>query len=201
MPVLTARRDLIAADTMAAYATHLGIPVHDIKADVDYPMWNGTALKRPDGGEDWAHEISHWLLATPERRRLVNYGWGQDFQFPGWWPDDPGSPRRRRLLAPLPWPTAEQAPDTQEELDACVLTCAFLARLGVAGPWDLYGFYEYHGDAHQQTHRRLAADTYRTRRDVQPYVDTFAAWLRTLPLTCWPRFSRRKGLFPHPGML
>lgn len=162
------------------YTAHLGIPVHDPRSDV-YPMWDGQRLRRPDGAEDWAHELAHWLLAGPDRRQYVNYGWGQDFEFAGYDPADPEpygyGPRPD--LDRLPWAPADDAPDTHEEILASLLGFAFLVRVGCHAPYDVYGFYVYERECQGWEvvdRRRISRDTYLDRREVQPWVAAFDRW-------------------------
>lgn len=173
-----------AVALLAGYAAHLGIPVHDPPAD-EYPMWDGTALKRPVDAEDWAHEIAHWLIADPDRRRFVNYGWGHDAQFVGYEPGDPDpygfGPRPD--LDRLRWAPVDAAPDGQEEILACLLGFSMLVRVGCVPPWDPYGFveYQYHqspaGIDPSGVVKVLAPSVYADRREVQPWVAGFATWL------------------------
>lgn len=160
-----------ADELLENYAAHLGIPVHD-PAYADYPMWDGAALKRPDGTEDWAHEIAHWLLATPERRGLVNYGWGSDFQF---LIDVEALGRLDEFayLNPLPWPAADVMPGEHEEILACLLGFAILVRVGAHPPYNDYGFYELNNDNVWV----VTDNVYAERRAVQPWVDGFKTWL------------------------
>lgn len=161
------------AAVLERYAAHLGIPVWDPPFK-DYPWWNGTALRRPNMAEDWAHEIAHWLLATPEGRQLVDYGWGQDADFMGRDDEDPDK------LGPLPWPDPDSDwPPTSEEILACVLGFAFLVRVGEPAPYDCYGFYTYTympGDEPGSVIRRIEAATYAERRQVQPHVEAIDRW-------------------------
>lgn len=175
---------------LEAYAAHLGIPVHDPPPG-PYPMWNGTALKRPVTAKDWAHEIAHWLLAPPKRRLIVDYGWGQDAEFVGFHPSDPEpygyGPRPD--LDRLPWPDPKgDWPETQEEILACVLGFAFLVRAGVdaTGTYDMYGFYRYACPPpdRQEPIKSVEPSTYRERREVQPLVAAFDRWRNThLPIS------------------
>lgn len=159
-----------AVVVLERYAAHLGIPVQDPPAG-EYPMWDGRALSRPGPAEDWAHEIAHWLLATPDRRRLVDYGWGSDYQFVG----------RDYAAAPagedwglLPWPDPGDAPGEQEEVLACMLGFSFLVRLGVDATdlYEAWGFYWCDGDVW-----RLEPNVPVDRRKVQSHVVGFVRWL------------------------
>lgn len=176
-----------AIGLLEAYAVHLGIPIQALRRG-DYPMWDGSALMRPTSVEDWAHEIAHWLLASPERRRIVNYGWGQDAEFVGY---DPAEPELygfgdRPDLDRLPWPDPKAPwPETSEEVLACVLGFAFMVRAGVdaTGTYDAYGFYrhEWYWSFRWRTDdegpvKVIESNTYRERRAVQSQVAAFEAW-------------------------
>lgn len=56
-------------------AAHFGIPVHPPSARPGF-NWDGTALDADTEAYVILHEIAHFVLAPPERRRLVDFGLG-----------------------------------------------------------------------------------------------------------------------------
>jgi hypothetical protein len=73
-PTTTADQHLIS------WADRLGIPI--VLGRPTGPVWDGHqiyagVIEKPS---DLAHEIAHWVLATPEQRVLENFGLGRDWQ-------------------------------------------------------------------------------------------------------------------------
>jgi hypothetical protein len=56
-------------------AAHFGVPVHPPGARPGF-NWDGTALDADTEAYVILHEIAHFLLAPPERRRLLDFGLG-----------------------------------------------------------------------------------------------------------------------------
>jgi len=56
-------------------AEHFGIPVHPPGTRPGF-NWDGTALDGNTEAYVILHEIAHFLLAPPERRRLIDFGLG-----------------------------------------------------------------------------------------------------------------------------
>ena len=62
-------------DEALAVARHAGVPVH--LPDTDSPFnWDGAALDPDTEAYVILHEIAHFVLATPARRRLIDFGLG-----------------------------------------------------------------------------------------------------------------------------
>lgn len=165
-------------ETLDAYADHLGIPRRDpnpTEFGEGEPLWDGAAMLRLPRAEDAAHEIAHWLLASPERRGFVDYGWGWDYQWVG----------MRGLRDPSPYlrlPAAEdEYVNGHEEVQACVLGFAFLLRVGFTDVdllWDDYCLRETVWDeAMEPDGTRIEPEVLRARREVQPHVEAFTRWL------------------------
>lgn len=60
------------------YADWIGMRT-DLSGDL--PVWDGERLHigRFTDNSDLAHEMAHWLLATPEERSVPNFGLGTDW--------------------------------------------------------------------------------------------------------------------------
>ena len=56
-------------------AAHFGVPVHP-RGTCSGFNWDGTALDADTEAYVILHEIAHFLLAPPERRRLLDFGLG-----------------------------------------------------------------------------------------------------------------------------
>jgi hypothetical protein len=56
-------------------AAHFGVPVHPPGARPGF-NWDGTALDADTEAYVILHEIAHFVLAPPERRRLLDFGLG-----------------------------------------------------------------------------------------------------------------------------
>lgn len=63
--------------SIASLAWHLGIPLSSRKTG---STWNGKDLSTALAGNDSdiVHDIAHWLVAPPSRRRCPDYGLGPD---------------------------------------------------------------------------------------------------------------------------
>lgn len=146
-----------------AYAEHLGIPRGPaIEPDEDRPAWDGHTMPVWASPDDMAHELAHWILATPDERHLVDYGWGWDWQ---WFPDDYDGDERV---------------DPDAEYRACVLGFSLMVRAGFPADrmhdvWSDYGFYEHHAYDDDRPWR-LGSEAYGLRRAVQPAVAEFMEW-------------------------
>ncbi|MCW5730538.1 MAG: elongation factor P hydroxylase [Alphaproteobacteria bacterium] len=76
MTVLDARADLPAHRQQARdLARAFGIPLIDV-APSDGFSWDGHAIACRSEASVLIHEVAHWLLAPPERRRLPDFGLG-----------------------------------------------------------------------------------------------------------------------------
>jgi hypothetical protein len=73
-------------------ACRLGVPVHPPGTNSAF-NWDGTALASDTEAYVILHEIAHFLLASPERRRLVDFGLG-----PGPDTSDRGAAERAAVL-------------------------------------------------------------------------------------------------------
>jgi hypothetical protein len=60
------------------YADHLGMR-SDLAGTL--PVWDGNTLHtgRFTDNSDLAHELAHWVLATPDQRAQPNFGLGDDW--------------------------------------------------------------------------------------------------------------------------
>src|SRR5205823_8784289 len=56
-------------------AAHFGLPVHPPGARPGF-NWDGTALDGATEAYVILHEVAHFVLAPPERRRLIDFGLG-----------------------------------------------------------------------------------------------------------------------------
>jgi len=101
--------------TALALARNCGIPVHPPGARCAF-NWDGAALNGATEAYVILHEIAHFMLAPPERRRLVDFGLG-----PG--PDtiDRDTAERAALLPPLA--------RAEEEAEASLLGIVWEAKL------------------------------------------------------------------------
>jgi hypothetical protein len=99
-----------------ALARACGMPIHAAEAACRF-NWDGTALNGASEAYVILHEIAHFVLAPPARRRLVEFGLG-----PG--PDtlDRTAAQRVAVLAPL----ARE----EDEAQASLLGILWEARLG-----------------------------------------------------------------------
>jgi hypothetical protein len=69
-----------------AVARHFGVPVHPPGTCPDF-NWDGIALDGETEAYVILHEVAHFVLAPPERRRLIDFGLG------------PGPDTRERVAA------------------------------------------------------------------------------------------------------
>ena len=69
-----------------AVARHIGVPVHHPGTHPPF-NWDGTALDGDTEAYVILHEVAHFVLAPPERRRLIDFGLG------------PGPDTRERIAA------------------------------------------------------------------------------------------------------
>ena len=58
-----------------AVARHFGVPVHPPGTRPGF-NWDGTALDGATEAYVILHEVAHFVLAPPERRRLIDFGLG-----------------------------------------------------------------------------------------------------------------------------
>jgi hypothetical protein len=58
-----------------AVARHIGVPVHHPGTHPPF-NWDGTALDGDTEAYVILHEVAHFVLAPPERRRLIDFGLG-----------------------------------------------------------------------------------------------------------------------------
>lgn len=137
------------------YASHLGIRRCAPHEGDKGPLWDGEALEELEDPSDTAHELAHWILATPEQRQQLNYGWQWDWKYPGYHPEGV-------------WQRPEGG---FEEHLCCMLQFAMLARIGYRSLWEVYKAYGYIEDG------RLDEDVVPARKTAQPYVEQFALWL------------------------
>lgn len=150
------------------YADHLGIVRRPYVGESE-PLWDGHALQATnprDGVHSAAHEVAHWVLATPDQRAQVNYGWGEDWQYANIRPD--------HAYLPM-YPNGRD--DPAGEFDASVLGFAYMVRMGLDSTpiWDLYSMRT--GVPDENSVRPLDPETYASRRAVQPHVRQFVDWL------------------------
>jgi hypothetical protein len=99
-----------------AFARRYGVPVHPAGARPAF-NWDGTALDGDTEAYVILHEVAHFALARPERRRLVDFGLG-----PG--PDTRDRAAAERAVA-LPLLEREA-----EEAEASLLGILWEATLG-----------------------------------------------------------------------
>jgi hypothetical protein len=99
-----------------AVARQFGIPVHPPGARSGF-NWDGTALDGDTEAYVILHEVAHFLLAPPERRRLIDFGLG------------PGPDTRERIVAEhaAVLPLLERETD---EAEASLLGILWEAALG-----------------------------------------------------------------------
>jgi Elongation factor P hydroxylase len=103
-------------DEVLAVARRVGVPVHPPGTRSGF-NWDGVALDPDTEAYVILHEIAHFVLAPPERRRLIDFGLG------------PGPDTRDRAAAERAGivPLAERAAD---EAEASLLGILWEAALG-----------------------------------------------------------------------
>lgn len=136
------------------YAKFLGIAR---RQGVGVPLWDGQALELLDKAEDTAHEIAHWLIATPEARKLPNYGWNWDWKY-----------KERIDDGKMQLPDG----DALEHL-TCMLQLAMMLRVGDATVPEVWERYDYALNGVIEDRSWVSSG----RREVQSYVEDFALWL------------------------
>jgi hypothetical protein len=97
-------------------AAHFGVPVHPPGTRLGF-NWDGRALDSDTEAYVILHEVAHFVLAPPERRRLIDFGLG------------PGPDTRERAAAA----DAAVLPQTEREADeaeASLLGILWEAELG-----------------------------------------------------------------------